>query len=354
MTEREVFQPIPEATRMLDVLRGIDDGKLEAEFSEPLQAVFHGHATVRAAGWEIVVFVDAEDWDYLDSVTSPEGVRWEFPDGCGRDIPQEVMAWEPQHRERWGLGALDKPLNFGSVSVPADRQGLPSGLVSQLKEGLFGLDALARQAANLPPALRCSACETEFYVFGREGIRTPPNDEACPTCSPKWTGPTGGESGVDVEQVETFIGDCLGMQMAADTVVRETGDPRPEVMRTLQSIEQTPEFQEWHRAVLAAEPNRSVAWVTALRLYVDGPVAARADPLAAEVLARKAGLYLDPKDVKRIVVKVGGKTKYMGAIAPEAGRMLRLMARHGRKMVVTCHMKDGTKRRYRGNGERIE
>lgn len=65
-------------------------------------------------------------------------------------------------------------------------------------------------------------------------------------------------------------------------------------------------------------------------------------------------MYVDPAHVARVVVKIRGKKRYDGPVSSETGELLNLHAAAGRKMVVTLHMRDGTKRRYRGNGKRLK
>lgn len=64
-------------------------------------------------------------------------------------------------------------------------------------------------------------------------------------------------------------------------------------------------------------------------------------------------MTLDPRWVHRIVARVGKRTFYDGPVNPAAGQMLAVLQEHGRRLKVTCWMKDGTKRIYRGNGKRI-
>jgi hypothetical protein len=82
------------------------------------------------------------------------------------------------------------------------------------------------------------------------------------------------------------------------------------------------------------------------------PVAPGSSAGQSTIMTGKDPAQVNHKDVRRIVVKVGGKQRYNGPVTPAAGELLTMLAAHGRKMVVTLHMHDGTKRRYRGNGSR--
>lgn len=96
-------------------------------------------------------------------------------------------------------------------------------------------------------------------------------------------------------------------------------------------------------------PNTLHEWVEG-----DLPVASTtAPPRQLRVDPEKDPMRVDPALVRRVVVKVRGKLRYDGPVGKEAGALLTLLAAHGRNMVVTLHMLDGTKQRYRGNGARI-
>ena len=63
---------------------------------------------------------------------------------------------------------------------------------------------------------------------------------------------------------------------------------------------------------------------------------------------------LDPRTTRTITVKVRGKAVYTGPVERQVGAMLReLSIKHGRKLVITCRMRDGRTIRFRGNGSRL-
>lgn len=82
------------------------------------------------------------------------------------------------------------------------------------------------------------------------------------------------------------------------------------------------------------------------------PVAPGSSAGNSAIVTGKDPTQVKHEDVKRITVRVAGKQRYNGPVTPAAGELLTMLAVHGRKMVVTLHMNDGTKQRYRGNGSR--
>lgn len=60
-----------------------------------------------------------------------------------------------------------------------------------------------------------------------------------------------------------------------------------------------------------------------------------------------------PHHVLRIKARVGKRVLFDGRVQDGAGPMLAKLQEHGRRLHVTLWMVDGSKRVYRGNGERI-
>ena len=46
-------------------------------------SVFCGNVEYVVDGWIVVVFIDCNDWDYVDSVVAPDGRKGEFEDWFG-------------------------------------------------------------------------------------------------------------------------------------------------------------------------------------------------------------------------------------------------------------------------------
>jgi len=105
---------------------------------------------------------------------------------------------------------------------------------------------------------------------------------------------------------------------------------------------------------------------SASTVYRPKKVATRAEA-NAELLRREGPLppgedpgltTLDPVMVKSITAKVRGKSVFRVPMHPALGdplyrHLIELSKTHGRHLVVTVRMKDGSKRRYRGNGRRL-
>jgi len=60
-----------------------------------------------------------------------------------------------------------------------------------------------------------------------------------------------------------------------------------------------------------------------------------------------------PDSVLRVKARVGKRVLFDGQVKDGAGALLAKLHHHGRRLHVTLWLIDGTKRVYRGNGERI-
>lgn len=88
---------------------------------------------------------------------------------------------------------------------------------------------------------------------------------------------------------------------------------------------------------------RASTRATAIHLGTDG----------IELPRGRDPMMLDPRAVERVRARVGKRVVFDGGVADGAGETLAAMAKHGRRLHVTCWLVDGTKRIYRGNGQRI-
>ena len=84
--------------RVLDVLKRIDTGEL------PL--TYHGEEDFLCRystpnGWKFVVFDDAAEWDYFDSLTTPEGEVYRYDDIVAH-MPR-VKYYEPPDPRIWSF-----------------------------------------------------------------------------------------------------------------------------------------------------------------------------------------------------------------------------------------------------------
>lgn len=55
------------------------------------------------SGWQVVVFSDCGEWDYLEWVTAPDGRQWHYPHrpDNGQAMTERLAGWQPSHPERW-------------------------------------------------------------------------------------------------------------------------------------------------------------------------------------------------------------------------------------------------------------
>lgn len=56
-------------------------------------------------GWQVLVFNDEDSWDYIQSMTAPDGRVFELPESeefVEADAVSVLSTWDPVHTERWG------------------------------------------------------------------------------------------------------------------------------------------------------------------------------------------------------------------------------------------------------------
>lgn len=46
-------------------------------------------------GWEVAIFNDCGEWDYVEWVQAPDGRRWDFPFDTLRPLTQRLADWRP-------------------------------------------------------------------------------------------------------------------------------------------------------------------------------------------------------------------------------------------------------------------
>lgn len=70
-------------TEVMDVFKRVANKEI-IPFIKPgthnWEETFCGNVSFIVAGWEIVIFNDCDDWDYVDSVVSPDGRTGEYED----------------------------------------------------------------------------------------------------------------------------------------------------------------------------------------------------------------------------------------------------------------------------------
>ena len=71
---------------VVELLRKVGNGAVTpklADHERTCTSVFCGNVEYVVDGWIVVVFIDCNDWDYVDSVVAPDGRKGEFEDWFG-------------------------------------------------------------------------------------------------------------------------------------------------------------------------------------------------------------------------------------------------------------------------------
>jgi hypothetical protein len=74
------------AEEVREILNKIGRGELVPKLKDPSRTwadAFAGDVEFLVDGWTIVIFNDCMDWDYVDSVITPDGRTGDFEDWCG-------------------------------------------------------------------------------------------------------------------------------------------------------------------------------------------------------------------------------------------------------------------------------
>lgn len=80
-------------------LRAIEDGSVSLRPEHEPQDVYAGNVKyVASNGWGIIVFNDANEWDYIDSITTADGRRFSYDEleqmsAVAEYQPSEEIAW---------------------------------------------------------------------------------------------------------------------------------------------------------------------------------------------------------------------------------------------------------------------
>lgn len=73
---------------VMTLLRKVGDGLAVPKLKYPESTwvdVYAGNVFYLVNGWEVVVFNDCDDWDYIDSVIHPDGRKGEYEDWFGAE-----------------------------------------------------------------------------------------------------------------------------------------------------------------------------------------------------------------------------------------------------------------------------
>lgn len=75
----------------MQLLRDIETGAVTLTPLDDWWEVFAGNVRYTTSnGWTIIVFNDCNDWDYVDTLTAPDGRSAEY-----EDLPRDVQAYRP-------------------------------------------------------------------------------------------------------------------------------------------------------------------------------------------------------------------------------------------------------------------
>ena len=78
-------------------LRQVEEGEIRLNPIIDPQDIYAGDVIYATdVGWEITIFNDCNDWDYIDSIRLPSGKRYDFDSLLPLRIykPGETVAWE--------------------------------------------------------------------------------------------------------------------------------------------------------------------------------------------------------------------------------------------------------------------
>lgn len=84
------------AERVLAALHAVTAESPATLIGDTWKEVFAGEVTWRAGEWVVAVFEDCGDWDYIESVTAPDGRHWEYD-----RLPDVVKHWTPSDAAGW-------------------------------------------------------------------------------------------------------------------------------------------------------------------------------------------------------------------------------------------------------------
>lgn len=91
---------IPE-NDVIKFLANIESGTVRLEPQHEPQSVYAGNVSYKASnGWEIVIFDDANEWDYIDFIRTSDGREIDFDE---LELMPQVNNYEPSDDIACGL-----------------------------------------------------------------------------------------------------------------------------------------------------------------------------------------------------------------------------------------------------------
>ena len=92
---------MPAATEveLIQFLKAVEDGSVSLTPEQEPQDVYAGNVSYIASnGWRIVVYNDANEWDYIDSITTSDGRIFDYD---ALDEMAAVDTYEPSTEIAW-------------------------------------------------------------------------------------------------------------------------------------------------------------------------------------------------------------------------------------------------------------
>ena len=111
-------------TEVLDFLTAIERGEVVLTPESDPQDVYAGNVTYHAdTGWTIVVFNDANEWDYIDSITTADGLQVDFDE---LDAMPRIRNYEVSNEISWGRYRIPGHMRFRCNECGAELKRGPS------------------------------------------------------------------------------------------------------------------------------------------------------------------------------------------------------------------------------------
>lgn len=132
---------MPAATEveLIQFLKAVEDGSVSLTPEQEPQDVYAGNVSYIASnGWRIVVYNDANEWDYIDSITTSDGRIFDYD---ALDEMAAVDTYEPSTEIAW------------------TRYGIPGYCRFQCKA--CGTRLTKPNGASMRPPFLCPACQAK-------------------------------------------------------------------------------------------------------------------------------------------------------------------------------------------------
>ena len=207
--KHEKLLPLEEATAILKAIeRGATTLTAEAEPQASVVAIYKAHGGGFDA-WEVAVFNDCGEWDYLEWVKTPDGREWHFPTtDFSPHLVADYTAPRGQWWSRWGIPGyckkrvepwigwtrarssterLDTPESHNLVvarwfDAARDADTSQAELRRALREALAGMERLSETVVDLR-----STCWDAWSELSERFRRTCEHQEnvngRCPRCT---------------------------------------------------------------------------------------------------------------------------------------------------------------------------